>query len=87
MQIANLRQKIAVERDARAMLDVNGLPQPDEVQYGHTCIRLLWYETKVVMIVDIDDPPSRTQFDGEAEEVIDRGRKRPRELPRAEPPA
>ena len=85
--MANLRQKIAVERDARAMLDDQGLPQPDEVQYGHTCIRLLWYETKVVVVIDIDEPPSGTQFDDQAEEVIDRGRKQPRKLPRAEPPA
>ena len=67
--MASLQQKIAAERDARAMLDAGGVPQPDEVQYGHTCIRLLWHEQKVVMIVDIDEPPPGGGFDGELEAV------------------
>jgi hypothetical protein len=55
--MATLRQKISAEQHARAMLDDHGLPQPDEVEYGHTCIRLLWREEKACMVVDIDEPP------------------------------
>ena len=55
--MATLRQKISAEQNARAMLDDHGLPQPDEVEYGHTCIRLLWHEEKLCMVVDIDEPP------------------------------
>ncbi|HTX30875.1 MAG TPA: hypothetical protein VMD09_05790 [Solirubrobacteraceae bacterium] len=55
--MATLREKIAAEQSARAMLDDHGLPQPDEVEYGYTCIRLLWHEEKACMIVQIDEPP------------------------------
>ena len=56
---ATLHQKKAAERDTRAMLEDRGLPQPDEVEYGDGSIRLLWYDTKVCMIVDIDQPAPR----------------------------
>lgn len=55
--VATLREKIAAEQNARAMLDDHGLPQPDSVEYGHTCIRLLWHEEKACMVVEIDEPP------------------------------
>jgi hypothetical protein len=55
--MATLQQKIKCERDAREMLAEGGLPEPDRVEYGHTCIRLFWEETKVVLVVDIDEPP------------------------------
>ena len=55
--MATLQQKIKCERDAREMLAESGLPEPDRVEYGHTCIRLFWEETKVVLVVAIDEPP------------------------------
>jgi hypothetical protein len=55
--MATLRQKIAAERRVRALLVEHGMPEPDEVEYGFTCIRLYWRETKVVLVVDIDPPP------------------------------
>lgn len=55
--MATLREKIKAEQSARALLDDHGLPQPDEVEYGHTCVRLLWHEEKLCMIVQIDEPP------------------------------
>ena len=54
--MATLRQQIAAERKMRALLEEGGLPQPDEVEYGHTCIRLLWHDSKAVVVVDIDEP-------------------------------
>ena len=55
--MATLEQKIAAERDALNMLEQNGLPEPDDVEYGHTCIRLIWWEPKAALIVQIDPPP------------------------------
>jgi hypothetical protein len=69
--MATLREKIAAEQDVRAMLDDHGLPQPDEVQYGHTCIRLLWHEEKTVVVVDIDEPTNDSPFDQDLPIVLD----------------
>lgn len=71
--MATLRQKIAAENETRAMLEDHGLPQPDEVEYGHTCIRLLWHEEQAMVIVQIDEPPPRWVF---AEEMSDEERAR-----------
>ena len=55
--MATLQQKIQCEKDAREMLRENDLPDPDRIEYGHTCIRLFWKESKTVLVVDIDEPP------------------------------
>lgn len=55
--MATLAQKIQCEQNAREMLRSQDLPQPDRVEYGYTCIRLLWEKSKVVLVVDIDEPP------------------------------
>ena len=39
------------------MLKEGGLPQPDHVEYGHTCIRFFWDAEKLVLVIDIDEPP------------------------------
>lgn len=62
--MATLAQKIETERKARRFLEENGLPQPDMVEYGFTCIRLFFNETKHVLVVDIDGP-------GDDEEEVD----------------
>jgi hypothetical protein len=59
--MATLEQKIAAERDGRAMLEQGGLPPPDAVEYGCTCIRFLWEESKVVLVIDIDEPPAELE--------------------------
>lgn len=59
--MATLHEKIHAEQEARAMLDDHGLPQPDEVQYGEGCIRLLWHEEKMAVVVDIDEPPEEDE--------------------------
>ncbi|HLY47965.1 MAG TPA: hypothetical protein VKR21_02110 [Solirubrobacteraceae bacterium] len=63
--MATLKQKIAAERRARAMLEDNGVPQPDVVEYGYTCIRLIWEEEKVVLVVEIDKPPEGFEVIGD----------------------
>ena len=55
--MATLAQKIEAEKQMRDLLEENGLPQPDHVEYAFTCIRLFFYETKHVIVVDIDEPP------------------------------
>lgn len=55
--MATLRQKIDCERQTRDFLEENELPQPNAVEYGHTCIRLIFHDPKVVLVIDIDEPP------------------------------
>ncbi len=55
--MASLAQKIDCERQTRDFLEENGLPQPDAVEYGYTCIRLFFHDPKVVLVIDIDEPP------------------------------
>jgi hypothetical protein len=55
--MATLRQKIAAERRVRELLEQYDVPAPDAVEYGFTCIRVFWYEPKLVLIIDIDRPP------------------------------
>lgn len=53
--MATLKQKILAETRTRELLKENGLPEPDGVEYGHTCIRLFFDEPKVALVVDIDE--------------------------------
>jgi hypothetical protein len=54
--MATLAQKIEAERRMRELIEAGGLPQPDHVEYGFTCIRLFFNETKTVVVIDIDAP-------------------------------
>lgn len=63
--MATLAQKIQCEQAAREMFEESGLPEPDRVEYGHTCIRFFWNETKVALVVDIDEPPEGFDVVGE----------------------
>jgi hypothetical protein len=62
--MATLAQKIRAEKRMRDLLEESGLPQPDYVEYGFTCIRFLFEETKTVVVIDIDEPEDA---DGSAE--------------------
>jgi len=66
--MATLGQKIAAERDALDLLERYGLPEPDDVEYGCTCIRLIWWEPKAALIIQIDPPPPGWVF---AEDLSD----------------
>jgi hypothetical protein len=55
-RMATLAEKVEAEKRMRDLLEENGLPQPDSVEYGYGCIRLFFNRTKHVVIVDIDDP-------------------------------
>ncbi len=54
--MATLAQKIEAEKRMRDLLEENGLPQPDRVEYGFTCVRLFFNRTKHVVVIDIDEP-------------------------------
>jgi hypothetical protein len=54
--MATLAQKIEAEARMRELLKEYDLPQPDRVEYGFTCIRLFFNETRHVIVIDIDDP-------------------------------
>ena len=55
--MATLAQKIETEKRMRDLLEEYGVPQPDYVEYGYTCIRLLYMESKLCVVIDIDEPP------------------------------
>ena len=50
-----MAQKIQCEARMRELLENEGMPMPDEVEYGFGCIRLFFNSPKVVVVVDIDD--------------------------------
>jgi hypothetical protein len=63
--MATLKQKVAAERKIRELIESEGLPEPSRIEYGHTCIRLIWDESKLVLAVDIDEPPEGFEPVGE----------------------
>ncbi len=40
----------------RKLLRDSGLPEPDAVEYGYTCVRFFFEESKACVVVDIDNP-------------------------------
>jgi hypothetical protein len=64
--MATLKQKLLAECRVRELIEEEGVPTPDRVEYGYGCIRLFWNGPKVVLIVDIDEPgnePDEAEFD------------------------
>lgn len=53
--MASKARKINAERRMRELLAQENLPQPDEVEYGFSCVRLFWHGAKAVVVVDVDD--------------------------------
>jgi hypothetical protein len=62
--MASIAQKIDAERRMRDLLDLEGIPQPDAVEYGYTCIRLFWTKSKHCVIVDLEDGPEDDECQG-----------------------
>jgi hypothetical protein len=52
--MASLERKREAERRMQELIEREGLPAPDEIEYGATCIRLFWNEQKLVVVVDLD---------------------------------
>ena len=38
-----------------ALMEDSGLPLPDEVEYGTDCVRFLWLDRKLIVIVDLEN--------------------------------
>jgi hypothetical protein len=54
--MTTLARKVRAEKRARDLLEENGLPQPDFVEYGFTCIRLFFNRSKLAVIIELDEP-------------------------------
>jgi hypothetical protein len=55
--MSTIEHKIAAEVKVRELLREQDVPPPDEIEYGHQCIRLLWHEPKVALVVDLEPEP------------------------------
>ena len=53
--MAPIDQKQLVERRFKALMEDSGLPLPDEVEYGTGCVRFLWLDRKLAVIVDLEN--------------------------------
>ena len=65
--MATLTQKIECERRMRRLLRDNGMPEPDGVEYGHTCVRFFFDEAEACVVVDIDNPDEDATLEDLAE--------------------
>lgn len=61
--VATRIQKLETEVRMRKFLEDNDLPQPDFVEYGFTCIRLVYTAEKLVVVIDIDEPGTAESSD------------------------
>ena len=52
----------------RELLAEAGLPDPDEIEYGQACIRLLWHDQKAAVVIDLESQP-QGEFGDAAEEA------------------
>jgi hypothetical protein len=62
--MAPIDQKRLVERRMLALLEDSGLPLPDEVEYGTQCVRFLWLDRKVAVVVDLDETVGEVEANG-----------------------
>jgi hypothetical protein len=53
--MASIDQKQRAERRMLDLLADSGLPLPDDVEYGEACVRFLWTDRKVAVVIDLDD--------------------------------
>jgi hypothetical protein len=56
--------KIRAEHRLREFLREYELPQPDEVEYGFTCVRFYYHEQKACIVFDLD--PDAVDDDADA---------------------
>lgn len=53
--MATLGMKIRAEVRMRELLEAEGVPLPDTVEYGFDSLRLVWKHTKTVLVVDVNE--------------------------------
>ncbi len=49
------QRQISADIRLRALLRAEGLPEPDAVKYGNSCVRFFFHETKTCVVVDLDE--------------------------------
>ena len=67
--MATHQQKLACEERVRALLSAGGLPQPDSIEFGNTCIWVFFNEPKTCLRIDIDEDPEYDYATGEYSEL------------------
>ena len=70
LAMATLDMKIRAEVRMRELLDQEGLPAPDIVEYGNGCVRLYFKDTRTVIVVDIDEDGLDAEDDGTGEDEL-----------------
>ncbi len=53
--VAPIDHKQLAERRFLALLEDSALPLPDEVEYGTACVRFLWLDRRVAVVVDLEE--------------------------------
>ncbi|MGH2836325.1 MAG: hypothetical protein ACRDKD_08925 [Solirubrobacteraceae bacterium] len=53
MEQIDLKQ--LAERRFMALMEDSGLPLPDKVEYGTACVRFLWLDRKIAVVIDLDE--------------------------------
>lgn len=71
--MATLAQKIECEERMRRLLEDNGMPQPDGVEYGYTCVRFFFDDAKACVVVDIDNSDEEATLEELAEAELSAG--------------
>jgi hypothetical protein len=62
-----LEAKIEAEYRLRELLRSEGMPEPDEVEYGYSCVRFFFHESKTCVVIDLDEDDSDSDFGPHAE--------------------
>ena len=57
-------RKQLAERRMMGLLEDSGLPLPDEVEYGAACVRFLWLDRKVAVVIDLDEGFEEAEANG-----------------------
>ena len=60
--MASLTDKRRVERQMMDLITESGTEPPDAIEYGYGCVRFIWTERKLAVVIDID-PPARSDLD------------------------
>jgi hypothetical protein len=53
--VAPIDIKQRAERRMLELIDGAGLPPPDTIEHGERCVRFLWHDRKVAVVVDVSE--------------------------------
>ena len=55
--MATIEELLGAEHEMRKLVAENDLPQPDSVEYGDGTVWPRWHERKLVIALEVDEPP------------------------------